>query len=157
MAPVSAPWITGYKLWMKPAARISSLFALLASLAAPAGAVQLPNGVIVSSAGQLETQCVLAVVLADVKNRTFSPEERQSAQYCAGYFSALNEMLMALRDDAVNPFGICYPGQPMPPVVPIKAFVDFVGRHQDSRKSIAMPVVLAALAETFPCNKLRPK
>lgn len=130
---------------------------LPALFAAPAGAAQLPNGVMVSNAGELETQCVIAVVLAEVKNRTFSAEERQAAQYCAGYFSSLNDILMALRDDAVNPFGICYPAQPLPPVVPIKAFIDFVARHQDARSSIAMPVALAALAETFPCNKLRSK
>lgn len=137
--------------------RFACLLSLLVLLAVPARAAQLPNGVIVSNAGDLEYQCVVAVVLNEVKNRTFSAEEKQAAQYCAGYFSALNEMLMALRDDAVNPFGICYPAQPLPPVVPIKAFIDFIRRHTDVRKSIAMPVVLAALSETFPCNKLKPK
>lgn len=137
--------------------RLARVLPLLILLAAPARAAQLPNGVIVSNAGDLEYQCVRAVVLSEVKNRTFSAEEKQAAQYCAGYFSALNEVLMALRDDAVNPFGICYPAQPLPAVVPIKVFIDFIQRHTDARKSIAMPVVLAALAETFPCNKLRPK
>ena len=133
-------------------------FPVLAVLAgAPADAAQLPNGVVVSSAGELEAQCVLAVVLSEVKNRTFSAAERQSAQYCAGYFSSLNDMLMSLRDDGVNPFGICYPAQALPPVVPIKAFVGFVNTHPDARKSYAMPVALAALAEAFPCNKLRPR
>lgn len=130
---------------------------LVLTFALPVRAAQLPNGVTVSNAGDLESQCITAVVLAEVKNRTFTAEDRQAAQYCAGYFSALNDMLMALRDDAVNPFGICYPDQPLPPVVPIKAFIDFVGRHQDSRQAIAMPVVLAALAETFPCNRVRSK
>lgn len=142
---------------MKYIAPAAGFLMHLALCATPAGAAQLPNGVIVSNAGELETQCVIAVVLAEVKNRSFSAEERQSAQYCAGYFSSLNDMLMALRDDAINPFGICYPPQPLPPVVPIKAFLDFVGRHQDSRGSLAMPVVLAALAETFPCNRVRAK
>ncbi len=133
------------------------VLALALASAPPARAAQLPNGVMVSNAGDLESQCVTAVVLAEVKNRVFTSDERQAAQYCAGYFSALNDMLMALRDDAVNPFGICYPAQPLPPVVPIKAFLDFVGRHQDSRRAVAMPVVLAALAETFPCNRVRAK
>ncbi len=131
--------------------------AFVGVLAMPARAAQLPNGVTVSNAGDLESQCVTAVVLAEVKNRSFTSEERQAAQYCAGYFSALNDVLMALRDDGVNPFGICYPGQPLPPVVPIKAFLDFVGRHQDARHAIAMPVVLASLSEVFPCNRVRAK
>lgn len=130
---------------------------ILALPAASVGAAQLPNGVFVSSAGDLEVQCVTAVVLAEVKNRTFTADERQAAQYCAGYFSSLNDMLMALRDDGLNPFGICYPAQPMPPVTPIKAFVAFVNHHQESRGSLAMPVALAALADAFPCDRVKPK
>ncbi|MBX7199539.1 MAG: hypothetical protein K1X51_09190 [Rhodospirillaceae bacterium] len=135
----------------------TALFIALGLAAGPAGAAQLPNGVYVSSAGDLETQCVTAVVLAEVKNRSFTADERQAAQFCAGYFSSLNDMLMALRDDGLNPFGICYPAQPMPPVTPIKAFIAFVNHHQEARRSLAMPVALAALAETFPCDRVKPK
>lgn len=133
--------------------RFFAVLGLLAGLAAaPAPAAQLPNGVTVSNAGDLEFQCVNAVVLAETKNRKFTEDQRLAAQYCAGYFSSLNDMLMAMRDGGVNPMGICYPATPQPPVVAIRVFIQFVNRHDDSRRSLAMPVALAALAEAFPCN-----
>ena len=133
--------------------RFYAALGLLAGLAAtPAFAAQLPNGVTVSNAGDLEFQCVNAVVLAETRNRTFTEDQRMAAQYCAGYFSSLNDMLMAMRDGGINPMGICYPAAPQAPVVAIRAFIQFVNRHEDSRRSLAMPVALAALAEVFPCK-----
>jgi hypothetical protein len=138
---------------------ILKMLAAAAVLAAagPAAAAQTPNGVTITEAGDLEYQCVAAVVLSGVKNHKFTEQERLAAQYCAGYFSSLNDMLMSMRDGGFNPMGICYPGLPMPPVTAIKVFIDFVNRHEDSRKSYAMPVALAALAEAFPCNRVTPK
>ena len=138
--------------------RFFIILGALACLASPpVRAAQLPNGVIVSSASDLEFQCVNAVVLAETKNRTFTEDQRLAAQYCAGYFSALNDTLMAMRDAGFNPMGICYPAAPQPPVVAIRAFIDFVNLHEDARKSLAMPVALAALAEAFPCSRITPK
>ncbi len=139
-----------------------SILKILAGAAAlagplPATAAQTPNGVVITEAGDLELQCVKAAVLTGVKNRKSTEDERMAAQYCAGFFSSLNDMLMVLRDGGVNPMGICYPAAPLPPITAIKVFIDFVNRHEESRKSFAMPVALAALAEAFPCNRVTPK
>ena len=136
--------------------RVLILLALML-LTPPAQAAQLPSGVVVAKAGDLETDCVLAVVVSDVKNRTFSPAEREAAQYCIGYFSSLNDMLMSLRDGNIQPFNICYPPAAVPPIVPVKVFIAFVNAHRDARASYAMPVALAALADAFPCEKVRPR
>lgn len=139
-----------------------SILKILASAAVlvpalPAIAAQTPNGVVITEAGDLEFQCVKAAVLSGVKDHKSTEDERMAAQYCAGFFSSLNDMLMVLRDGGVNPMGICYPAAPLPPITAIKVFIDFVNRHEESRKSFAMPVALAAMAEAFPCNSVTPK
>lgn len=125
--------------------------------AVPARAAPAPDGFAVTKAGELETACVLTIVLSEVKNRTFSAGEREAAQHCSGYFLSLNEMMMSLRDGNLHPFDICYPAGAVPPAVPLKVFVEFVHGHPDARGSYAMPVAIAALTEAFPCDKVRPR
>jgi hypothetical protein len=143
--------------------KLRLILALMAALLAvppftgQAWAAQTPNGVSITEAGDLEYQCVTAAVLSGVKDHRSTEAERLAYQYCAGYFSALNDMLMSLRDGGISPMNICYPAAPMPPITVIKVFIDFVNRHDDSRKSFAMPVALAALAEAFPCTAVTPK
>jgi hypothetical protein len=145
--------IPRYKAGMKHAV---ALLALLL-FTVPARAAPARDVFAVTKAGDLETACVLTIVLSEVKNRTFSASEREAAMYCSGYFMSLNEMFMSLRDGNLNPFNICYPQGAVPPAVPLKAFVEFVHAHPEAGPSYAMPVVIAALTEAFPCQKVQPR